>query len=1720
MNTRGRTREPSTERRPRSPSVPVTPAEAQATGHLSDEEVDLNRASLSDTVNAQAAQIKRLEEENRKQADEYIARLDAFEERMKLFMQQQTPVLSVSTQENICPTRGTVRHTMESDADLDTDLRTPAHRERTEHTRLKASDLPTFHGLHDKDSGDIDDWIERIEAIYEYSGASESKLLATFPLIFKDNALTWFTGLRERRTELRTWLDWQDALRSRFRPPNFRERITLALTRRRLRDNESFDHYFEERLALINKKYRRDATDNIRIEEILDGLPSDMVPLILASMGNTRDDLEHLRRTMVNLEVGLRANTRGQRRTDNRQNAHHNINRSYLNDGQHAAPRRDPPRQEQRQHGYQNSAYRPNNAPQQNRPNAPAPVRNTLVSGVTCYNCGKPGHISTQCQSPRVTRAQTAPPSRNNAESNFSISAPNRISMPHNRWQQNAQKSAFLVNTRANQRARETHQASPQKDIELQPTETQSQDVYLDYTPALANTVLPNGQSHAVCIDSGSSISLMDTAFLKRNYPNVSISNCSSFSASGIVSGSQITSYAEVPMRFTSYSNTTLCATIRFYLLALHNTKVIIGNDALLPYKASIDTEKGHLIFGKAPQEKIPLRLTRGHTELPTPLFGPPARIRVKEVYTVKPYSIARVPVEILTQGGAQTYMCQPTAQFREGQSLGRMAHTLIDGQHDSQYVEFINMDNAPIRLNKSDILGSAVRCTILETKVQEVLNAHAQHGSDPEFTDALSKADINPELSSEQRTQVERVLRNNHRAFAYGNRIIGSTDWVKLSVDTGDALPISQPPYHASPSGRKVIEETVQELEDLGIVEDSDSSWASPVVLVNQGDKVRFCVDYRRLNTVTKMDQYPIPRPDDILNAFSGKKWFSSFDANKGFHQTECATDEDKDKLAFRTHLGLKRFTRMPFGIHKGPGVFQRLTDKILGACKWQHALVYIDDIIIYSDTFEDHCKHLQDVLSRVVRSGITLAFKKSHIAHQRIQALGHTISDIGITTAPHNTDAIRAFPRPTTVKEIQRFIGMAVYYRRFIQDFARICQPLYALTKKDNTFIWTDEHEKAFNTLKEKLSTEPVLAHPDFNKDFIVHTDASLDGLGAVLSQLDGDGREHPICYLSRQLTATEQNYSATELECLGAVWAIKKWHAYLDGCKFKLVTDHIALQWLFSLRTANRRLLAWQLELGPYRSDMTIIHRAGRVHSNVDPLSRAAMPLTDALLGAQANTVDVQQHDTIQKIKVATEKDEYLQKIIDACNTQTLAPHTENFTVDNGLVYRTDKHSGAKALCVPMAKEVRLELLHDAHDAIISGHLGTAKTYARLQGLYWWPSMAKEVEEYVQSCASCQRNKSANRSAQALLRPINTPPTRWHTVTMDFTGPLPKTPEGYDMITAVIDKFTKRLHCYPSKTTDSAVDTATRFFNHIIKLHGVPHVIISDRDPKFTSQFWRSLCTQFGTKTAMSTAFHPQTDGQTERANRTIKEMLRHYTSGKTHLWDAQLPALEFAYNTSVHASTGFTPFELDTGRHPRSPTRLDTTDIALPVVTEEFLDHLSAIAHKAQQSIEKSQNVQANLYNQGRKPIVFNVGDEVRVSAKHINPPWLPRNGTRKLQPKYHGPYKIIDKVSDTAYTLDFPPSLKIHNTVNVEYLMPYKTSPEKFNGRTEVPPPPIEVNGEEEFRIDSIIAKRTRRNKDQYLVKWVGYPDEENTWLPQSEIEDTEAYENWLAQHAD
>lgn len=926
------------------------------------------------------------------------------------------------------------------------------------------------------------------------------------------------------------------------------------------------------------------------------------------------------------------------------------------------------------------------------------------------------------------------------------------------------------------------------------------------------------------------------------------------------------------------------------------------------------------------------------------------------------------------------------------------------------------------------------------------------------------------------------------------------------LPPDRGDAMKIETDP-NADPPVRPVIRLSIAELDELrnqldvlldkGFIKPSTSPYGAPVLFVKKHDgTLRMCVDYRGLNRITRKNRHPLPRIDELIDRFRGAQYFSKLDLISGYHQQRIF-EPHTPKTAFRCRYGHYEFNVVPFGLTNAPAAFSTMMRTVLNPLLDKCVVAYLDDIMIYSKSRKDHLHHLRQVLSLLRKHGLYVKLSKCAFLQQQTEFLGHVISKDGIHTNAGLVKAIREWPRPTKQRDVQQFIGLAQYYQQYINNFASIALPLTALLGEGTRFTWDDDQELAFTNLKDAVSKAPVLRIFDPDLPTAVETDASGFALGAVLFQTDENGESRPVAFTSRKLNPAEKNYPTHEQELLAVVHALKTWRYYLDGTHFIVYTDHATLRHFPTQPKLTRRQARWMELLQEY--DFQFKYKKGSDNIVPDALSRRPDHQDNAPVTLHSLGIHLEP-GLRQRLINGYPDDPKIGPIYKSCLEGSCPPR---YSLDNGLLCVL--RQGATVICVPQKSDIRLSLLHDAHDSAIAGHLGFDKTYDNLKRTVYWPNIARETREYVQTCENCQRNKPSRQRPAGLLQPLATPAQRWDTVTMDFMVRLPKTARGFDAITVFVDKLSKQVHLAPSKTTDTASDVARLFFDNVFRLHGMPRTIVSDRDTKFTGHFWRELHRLMDVKLAMSTAFHPQTDGQTERANQTLGTILRAFVDQRQTNWDLILPAAEFAYNNAVNATTGYSPFFLNAGFHPHVPASLLRPEESTNPSVDSFVETQSAALTLAQDSIQKAQVRQAENADRQRQDHDFKIGDQVLLNAENVTVAADQNQSSRKLRPRFIGPYTIIEQYSPVSFRLELPPAMKIHDVFHVDRFRHYHPSPERLGPRALPRPPPDIIAGEEEFEAETILDYKKQRRQHKFLVLWKGYPREDATWEPQNNL---------------
>jgi hypothetical protein len=936
----------------------------------------------------------------------------------------------------------------------------------------------------------------------------------------------------------------------------------------------------------------------------------------------------------------------------------------------------------------------------------------------------------------------------------------------------------------------------------------------------------------------------------------------------------------------------------------------------------------------------------------------------------------------------------------------------------------------------------------------------------------------------------------------------------------------------------REAWQVLIQQHLDAGRIRPSNSAHASPAFLVPKADTVvlpRWVNDYRILNSNTVLDSHPLPRVEDILaDCAKGKIW-SKLDMTNSFFQTRVHPD-DIHLTAVTTPFGLYEWLAMPMGLRNSPPIHQRRMASALRELIGKICHIYLDDIIIWSSTVEEHEKHIRLVLAALRKAKLYCNPKKCQFFKLDIEFLGHRISARGIEPQTSKVDKIMNWPVPKSATDVRSFLGLVRYISLFLPNLAdhtTVLTPLTTKAAKHAFPEWTPEHQRAFEAIKAIVVSRECLTVIDHenmgqNKVFVT-CDASDWRTGATLSYGPTWESARPVAYDSIQLKAAEKNYPVHEKELLAIIRALKKWRSDLLGIPIYVYTDHRTLENFDTQRDLSRRQLRWQEFLSQY--DMTITYIRGEDNTVADALSRVApnafpdeqpeSRLPYSIWSQHPPTVPVgavlsiaTDHSVLEAIRAGYETDEFCLKTRDSVGS------VPGVSTSNGLIYVGDR------LLVPRAGDLRENLYRLAHDNL--GHFGADKSYASLRDAYYWPNMRRDLEAaYIPSCTQCQRNKSATTRPAGPLHPLPIPDKRGDSVAMDFVGPLPPD-EGYDCILTMTDRLGADIRIIPTHCNITAKDLAVLFFNHWYCENGLPLNIISDRDKLFISKFWRALTKLTGVKLKMSSSFHPETDGASERSNKTVNQSIRYHVRRNQRGWVAALPRIRFDMMNTINASSGFSGFQLRLGRSPRiiPPIVTDDLDPELKdtpeaIRAEMIISKLNTDVDEAKDNLLRAKVFQSHFANKTRRAdFKFAVGDKVMLSTLHRRQEYKSKGDGRvaKFFPRYDGPYIIINAHPETSnYTLELPNSPNIFPTFHSSELKRHvENDAVLFPSREMAEPQPVLTNqGLEEYLVDEIIDSRRRGRGYQYLVRWTGYGPEHDRWMSGSALDECAALDRWL-----
>lgn len=865
-------------------------------------------------------------------------------------------------------------------------------------------------------------------------------------------------------------------------------------------------------------------------------------------------------------------------------------------------------------------------------------------------------------------------------------------------------------------------------------------------------------------------------------------------------------------------------------------------------------------------------------------------------------------------------------------------------------------------------------------------------------------------ELTMDEHLDLEKVIKCYDEL---GNKGLGRTNKMVYSIDTGDAKPIKQRYYSLSPYMQEYLNKELDSMLEAGVVRPSSSPWSSPVLLVKKSNgEYRFCFDGRALNSVTKKDAYPLPKINSILSKLGQANYISSIDLNKAFWQIPL-DEESSAKTAFVVPgRGLFEFTVVPFGLANAAQCQQKLMQNVLGYDLEPSVFVYLDDVIIVSENFESHMKMLNEVYKRLKNANLTVNRKKCEFCRDSLKYLGFIIDKTGLKTDPEKVECMVNYPIPKNTTQVKRFLGMCSWYRRFIKNFATVVEPINALLrgrKKGQGIAWSEEADVAFNKIKTALVSSPVLASPDFTKEFTIQCDASDVGIGAVLTQ-EINGEEHVIGYASRPLSNSERKYSATQKECLALVFAVEKFRMYIEGVRFKVIVDHYSLLWLRRLKDPIGMLSRWALKLDQY--DMELIHRKGKLHVVPDALSR---------IPAVLNMINVSDSDY--------KKDTWYTSMIDRVNKN---PDSYSlWRVENGILYKyvTTKfwscvNSIDWKMVVP--RNLRQEVLQQCHDSPLAAHMGFKKTYSRISEEYYWPQMRRDILTYINKCQICSSQKSPNKARPGLMgkeKEVNYP---FQLISMDLMGPLPRSSKGNTYLLVVTDWYSKYVLLHPLR--QATTNGICKFIEEqVFLIYGVPQVIVVDNGSQFVSKKFKSLCKEYFVKNIWYNAsYHPQINF-TERTNRTVGTAIRSYIADGPHKkWDENLAKIGWALRSAVNEVTKYSPNQLVFGRlvptdgrfygpFPKGNVKAGDRDILAGDLTE-----MQELRNEICKRLNYAYKRNSHQYNLRKREVKYELGD--LVWKKNYTLSKAAEGFAAKLAPKYIL-CKIIKVNSSLVYTLE-------------------------------------------------------------------------------------------------
>jgi len=931
--------------------------------------------------------------------------------------------------------------------------------------------------------------------------------------------------------------------------------------------------------------------------------------------------------------------------------------------------------------------------------------------------------------------------------------------------------------------------------------------------------------------------------------------------------------------------------------------------------------------------------------------------------------------------------------------------------------------------------------------------------------------------------------------------------DLVKNDDGTTASLPPASKIYPISPAEEKILTDYIQSSLARGWIKHSTSPIAAPCFFVKKPNGgFRLCIDYRAVNNITVKNKYPLPLVSDLVSKLRKARVFTHLDLPDAYHLVRIKKG-DEWKTAFRCKFGHFEYNVVSFGLSNAPAAFQFFMNDIFSDLLGVFVIIYLDDILVFSEDETKHEEHVKLVLQRLRNHSLQVNPAKCSFHTTSTEFLGLFFQDGTVSMDSAKVNAVLDWPAPSTVKEMQTFLGFANFYRQFIRDYSEITRPLTALTRKEYKFAplpWSDDALAAFKELKSSFASAPALAIFNPDKTCYVESDTSDFAIGAVLSQYGDDGFLHPVAFHARQLIPAEINYDTHDKELLGIVDSFTVWRHFLVSASSEnpviVLSDHLRLEKFTSATQLSRRQYRWAEKLSEFA--FKIIHRPGRLSVIPDSISRRP----DFLIKKgddldKVNFLQLFQRVEVSSLSVISSDPAWLSKIVSATASSTILSDfkdkklSSDFSFSDGILYFKD-------LIVLPTEDLLISVFKLRHHSPAAGHFGIAKTVELISRDYWAKHLRKSVRRFILNCDDCQRSRPSRHAPYGLLHALPVPDSPWSQISMDFITDLPLS-NGFDSLFVVKDRLSKMAHFIPTHKNATAEDTANLFVREIFRLHGAPVSIVSDRDSKFTSGFWQRFMSLLNIKINLSSAFHPETDGSTEIINQVIEQYLRVFCNYQQDNWAhiSVLPLCEFAYNNSVVSTTSFSPFYSNYGFNPLfDPSVIRASTV--PAAEDRFAQ-LQVILADLRANLAFAQSSYTHQANKSRLPLSLQVGDLVFLDRRHIKT----ARPSIKLDDRKLGPFKISRVINPVAFELKLPASMRIHPVFHVSLLEP-KTKDIVHSLIQPPPPPPEIIDDTEEFEVEQILDSRLFRKRLQYLVHWKGYSVSERSWEPVENLQNS------------